>query len=254
MEASPFYLLLAVGTAVMLIMAGSIVVFILFYQRRMLHEKLKQNQMEIDHQEKSLRLVLEGQENERRRIAKDLHDGVQAMMQALRVSVLTVIRDADEKDKKEIQEMVSELTETVRSVSWDLMPSTLEMFGLASALEEFCARLNGKITVPVHFSHQGSPFALANDQQLLVYRITQEAVNNAIKHAKASLIEVRMNWDGGLHVAIADDGVGFDVAASDGSLGLGLSNLESRARLLNADLKFLKNQPKGSVVELFLSN
>src|ERR1041385_8301399 len=112
MEASPFYLLLAVGTAVMLIMAGAIVLFILFYQRRMLQEKLKQHQMEIDHQEKSLRLVMESQENERRRIAKDLHDGVQAMMQALRVSVLTVIRDADERDKKEIQEMVNELTET----------------------------------------------------------------------------------------------------------------------------------------------
>jgi signal transduction histidine kinase len=254
MEASPFYLLLAVGTAIMLIMAGAIVLFILFYQRGMLQEKLKQHQMEIDHQEESLRVALESQENERRRIAKDLHDGVQAMMQALRVSVLTVIRDADDSDKREIQEMVNELTETVRSVSWDLMPTTLEMFGLANALEEFCNRLNGKIPVPVHFSHQGLPFKLDTEQQLLVYRITQEAVNNAIKHAKASLIEVRMNWDGGLHVAIADDGVGFEVSQPNNSVGLGLSNLESRARLLNADLKFLKNQPKGSVVELFLPN
>ena len=108
--------------------------------------------------------------------------------------------------------------------------------------------------MPVHFSHQGSPFALDTDQQLLVYRITQEAVNNAIKHAKATVIEVRMNWDGGLHVAVADDGVGFDLEEFGGSTGLGLSNLESRARLLNADLKFLKNQPRGSVVELFLPN
>lgn len=246
MEGNPFYLLLAVGTAVMLLMAGAIVLFILYYQRRMLREKL-------DHQEKSLRLVLESQESERRRIAKDLHDGVQAMMQALRVSVLTVIRDADEKDKKEIQEMVNELTETVRAVSWDLMPSTLEKFGLTSALEEFCKKLNGKIEVPVYFSSQGDPFRLDTNEQLLVYRIAQEAVNNAIKHANASQIEVRMNWNGGLQVAVVDDGIGFDPSARiNGSLGLGLSNLESRARLLNAELKFLKNNPSGSVVELFL--
>jgi signal transduction histidine kinase len=251
MASNSFYLLL-IGTAVMLVMAAAIVVFILFYQKRMLHEKLKQHQMEIDHQEKSLRLALESQENERKRLAKDLHDGVQAMMQALRVSVLTVIKDSNDQDKKEIQEMVNELTETVRAVSWDLMPSSLEKFGLTNAVEEFCNRLNGKIAVPVHFTKQGTPQSLEMNQQLLLYRITQEAVNNAIKHARASKIEVNINWNHGLHLTIADDGVGFNRDEKASASGLGLSNLESRARLLNADLKFLRNSPSGSVVEVAL--
>jgi signal transduction histidine kinase len=250
---NPFYLLLAIGTAGMLIMAAAIVVFILFYQKRMLHEKLKQHQMELDHKEKSLRLALESQENERKRIAKDLHDGVQAMMQALRVSVLTVIKDSSEHDKKEIQDMVSELNETVRAVSWDLMPATLEKFGLTSALEEFCKRLDGKIAIPVHFTKQGSPQSLDTNQQLLLYRIAQESVNNAIKHSKASKIEVSINWSEGLHLTIIDDGVGFDhTTKSTGTSGLGLSNLESRARLLNADLRFLKNSPSGSIIDVVL--
>ncbi|MBI1769370.1 MAG: sensor histidine kinase [Bacteroidetes bacterium] len=256
MEGSnPFFFLLAVGTAGMLVMAAAIVVFILYYQKRMLHEKLKQNQMEIDLQEKALRMTLESQENERKRIAKDLHDGVQAMMQALRVTVLTVIRDSSEQDKKEIQEMVNELTETVRAVSWDLMPSTLERFGLVSSVEEFCKRLNGKVAMPVYFTQHGSPLALDMNQQLLLYRIMQESVNNAIKHAKASKIEVTVNWQEGLHLTVADDGVGFDFSPElkfKNSSGLGLSNLESRARLLHAELKFLKNTPSGCVVDVFL--
>jgi signal transduction histidine kinase len=250
---NPFYFLLAIGTAGMMVMAAAIVVFVQFYQKRMLHEKVKQHQMELDHQEQSLRLALESQESERKRIAKDLHDGVQAMMQALRMTVLTVIKDSNDHDKKEIQDMVNELTETVRAVSWDLMPSTLEKFGLTNALEEFCNRLNGKIAVPVLFQKQGTPSSIDINHQLLLYRIAQEAVNNAIKHAKASKIEVKMNWVGGLHLTIADDGVGFDhCTKSSAASGLGLSNLESRARLLNADLKFLKNNPTGSIVELVL--
>lgn len=255
MDSNPFYLLLAVGTAGMLVMAAAIVVFILFYQKKMLHEKVKQHQMEIDYQEQSLRLALESQENERKRIAKDLHDGVQAMMQALRMTVLTVIKDSNDQDKKEIQDMVNELTESIRSVSWDLMPSTLEKFGLTNALEEFCKRLDGKITMPIKFTNQGSAQPLDIQQQLLLYRIGQEAVNNAIKHSRASKIEIKTIWNDGLHLTIADDGVGFENSPdmkSKSSSGLGLNNLESRARLLNAELKFQKNNPSGSVVEVFL--
>src|SRR5258706_3946643 len=252
---NPFYLLLAIGTAGMLVMAVAIVAFILYYQKRMLNEKLKQHQMEIEHQENTLRMTLESQENERKRLAKDLHDGVQAMLQALRLSVLRVIRNSNDEDKKEIQGMVKELTETIRAVSWDLMPSTLDRFGLASAVEEFCKRLNGKVSVPIYFAQHGSPLAIDVNEQLLLYRIMQESVNNALKHAKASKIEVTLNWQEGLRVTIADDGIGFDYSPEmkfKNSSGLGLGNLESRARLLNAELKFLKNVPSGSVVDLFL--
>jgi two-component system, NarL family, sensor kinase len=246
------YLIFAIGTAGMLFMAVAIILFVAFYQKRMLGEQLRRQMMEADYQRKMLQAQMESQEQERARVAKDLHDDVGLMIQALRVTSLSLLKNAPDESKKEIQDMASELTETVRKISWNLMPSSLERFGLTSTVEEMCNRLHAR-GVPLRFLCQGTPRPLGKKDEIVLYRMAQEMTNNALKHAKASEIIVTLSWsDTDLRLTAVDNGVGFDVlrsgwAAKDGS-GLGLMSLRSRADLLGAAVSFEKNVPSGTSI------
>ncbi|MFY8036060.1 MAG: sensor histidine kinase [Cyclobacteriaceae bacterium] len=248
------YLIFAVGTVAMLFMAGAIIIFVSFYQKRMLNEQLRRQAMEADYQRKLLEAQLESQERERARVSKDLHDDVGLMLQALRTTTLAVIHQAPEEDRQEVQQMVSEITESVRRISWDLMPSSLERFGLTETIDELCTRLN-KRGLPVHFSLTGVSQALSKRNEVLLYRMTQEMVNNALKHAKAAAIDVNLQWtEDQLQLQVTDNGVGFELPTSVNyspiGSGLGLLSLKSRADLLNAQLTFEKNSPSGTRISV----
>jgi len=246
-----------VGTFAMLIMAGAIVLFVLFYQKKMIGEQLRRKELEAEYQQKMLRMALESQENERKRVSKDLHDDVGIMLQALKNTVLTIAKDSDEQDKKDIQDMVNEITESVRRISWDLMPSSLERFGLAEAVDELCSRLSHRNNTQVSFSQSGQGTPLDKQQDILLYRIVQEAITNALKHARASSIHVTFGWQSEqLLVEIADDGVGFELPQKEkrtpNQYGLGLYSMENRAALLHGMVAFDRNQPSGTKVQISL--
>ncbi len=250
------YLIFAIGTAGMLFMASAIILFVVFYQKRMLNEQLRRQTMEADYQKKMLAAQIESQEQERTRIAKDLHDDVGLMIQALRITALSHLKDAPDESKKEVQQMASELTESVRKISWNLMPSSLERFGLTSTIEEMCDRLSSH-GAPVNFICNGNPCAIAKNNEVSLYRMVQEIVNNALKHAKASHIVVNLVWsDVQLLLSIVDNGVGFDVSKGSATLtkgsGLGLMSLHSRAHLLGAALSIERNVPSGTCVIILL--
>lgn len=253
---SQLFLFVVAGILGLLVMVLTIFFFALYHNRKILQEKLRRKEQETEANEKMLRMALDSQENERKRISKDIHDGVGVMLQALRNTVHTITKGASEVDRKEMQTMMDGLTETVRSISWDLMPTTLERFGLVSAVEEFCQRMGVKTTVPISFTQKGTPLPLDMNQQLLLYRIVQEALNNAVQHAQASQINVNLEWkEGCLQLEVMDDGIGFDYSPGlkfRNTFRLGLSNLETRARLLHAELQFGKNKPSGCVLTLKL--
>lgn len=248
-------ILFLIGTAVMLFMATAIILFIVFYQKRVLSEQLKQRAMELSHQQQMLLAQLESQENERKRVAKDLHDDVGLMLQALRTTTLAVLQQAPEEDRQEVQQLVTEVDETVRRICWDLMPTSLEYFGLTEAVDELCQRLSARATVPVIFSFQGTALVLDKNKQTLLYRVVQELVGNALKHACATSVEVKFAWTKtDLQINVLDNGKGFDLAEvrkkSTPGHGLGLLSLENRTSLLPAKLVFENNFPQGTNVSV----
>lgn len=253
---SQLYLLLIAGLMALLVVVLTTFCFSLYYTNKGLHQKLKKHEAITGMNEKMLRMALDSQEDERKRIAKDLHDGVGVMLQAVRNTVHTLTKNVNETDKKEMHTLVDELTETVRSISWDLMPTTLERFGLVSAVEEFCKRMESKTPVSIRFIQNGTALPLDMNQQLLLYRIVQEAVNNAVQHAKASLITITFTWnDGCLWLTVVDDGIGFEYTPElkfRSTTRLGLSTMESRAHLLHAEIVFEKNKSSGSILTLKL--
>jgi signal transduction histidine kinase len=222
---------------------------VVFHQKKMVQEEIKRQNLEIDYQKKMLKAALESQENERKRVSKDLHDDVGMMLMTLRVN----LNSQADGPVKELLQLVDETHESVRRISWDLMPSTLDNFGLFQSTQEMCERLSSRDTTVVNYKEEGQRKSLDKDQELLIYRVAQESVTNAIKHANASQISVCYQWmDEELQLSIADDGLGFDFPSVktkiSGRHGLGLYNMENRVALLGATLTFKKNTPSGTIV------
>lgn len=254
---SEFAIMFVIATTGMLVLAIAIVVFVLFYQKKMLQEQLKRQLMEADFQKKMLQAALDSQENERRRLAADLHDSIGAMLSAIKVGLSTIGRRQPDLDGlTDTKQMLDETIESVRSISRDLMPSTLEKFGLGQALKEMCERITSTAQLPVHYEEEGEPLSLEKSKEVMVFRIVQELLNNAIKHSDATTINVETTWNHGVYISVQDNGKGFDFNKQkvNGSYkGLGLFNIENRARLLGANVLFEKPSQGGSKISLKLS-
>ena len=254
--ASQFALIFSLATVGMLLLAGFIILFVVFYQKKMIHEQLKRQQLELDFQRQMMEATLESEENERRRIAGDLHDSVGGMLSTIRVGLTSIARQLpDPHVVEQSKQMLDDTLTSVRRISLDLMPSTLEKFGLMPALREICERFQATARIPVNFMEEGEFGAMDRSRELKVYRIVQELINNAIKHAQASIITVKTSAGPEFVVSVEDDGIGFDPSvkrtAQTGS-GLGLYNMENRARLLNAKVSFDTQRKKGSKITLIV--
>lgn len=229
----------AIGTVGMLLLAAAIILFMVFYQKSMLQEQVKRQQLELNHQTKIMEAVLESQELERKRVAADLHDSIGGMLSAIRVGLFTVSRHLPDPALLDQQKkMLDETIGSVRSLSRDLMPATLERFGLGHALREMCEQVHSTALLPVNFYEHGEVLGMSSTRQLMLYRIAQELVTNAVKHARATAIQVNLRALDDVVLVVEDDGVGFNpdtlTAANTRGRGLGMFNIENRVRLLNA--------------------
>ncbi|UII33680.1 sensor histidine kinase [Fulvivirga ulvae] len=257
-EASNILVLLIVGTSVMLLLAGSIVFFVIYYQKRMLQNKIATQELESGYQKQLLLTTIDSQEKERKRIASDLHDGVGAMLSAAKLNLNMLKSGAIPKEELtealgETKDMIDETIETVRRISKDLLPSSLDVFGLSKAVEELCEKLDNPKT-RVRYEASGEEVALAKQQELLIYRMIQELINNALKHAEASLIRVNINWQESLTVTVYDDGVGFNVdeIRADIKRGVGLYSIENRAGLIGGSVVFKSQPGEGTTVNIYI--
>lgn len=251
-------LLIAIGTVGMLLLAIGIISFMVFYQKKMIQEQFKRQQLELEYQRKMMEAALESQENERRRVAGDLHDSIGAMLSTIRVSLITQAKkeNADLESIAHSKKMLDDTIESVRRISRDLMPSTLEKFGLVQAVKEMCERFQSTSMLPIQFMEAGDVQNLERNRELMIFRIVQELVNNALKHAQASSITVTFSASEHLLVAVEDDGVGFNAEEHKNDKrsgkGLGLFNIENRARLLGGKIEFDKEREKGSRIALIV--
>lgn len=254
-SASEFALIFSIATVGMLLLAGAIVLFVVFYQKKMIQEQYKRQQLELTYQQKMMEAALESQENERRRLAGELHDSIGAMLSTIRMGITTMARQMPGAEGlAQSKEMLDDTIGSVRRISRDLMPSTLEKFGFANAVRELCERFQATAQIPIPYDEHGEIKSFDKSRELMLFRIVQELINNAIKHAAASTIAVTLSGNDRLEVTVEDDGVGFNPDAiknsQENGKGLGLFNIENRARLLGADVQFDTLKRKGSKITL----
>lgn len=253
-EVTNIIMLGSVGT---LVLCVGLVVFIVFYHRKMLQEQEKRRLMDLEFQNQMIRLQIDSTETERKRIATDLHDSIGSQLWAAKLNIAFLGRSlelsGDQKDSySETMRMLDQSIDSVRRISWELTPEAFNNSGLASSIKEFCTRLNGK-GQKVIFEEHGHNVFWKNDRALMAYRIVQELVNNAIRHAQSTTINVKLRWNPqSLQIEVSDDGIGF-VPDEKIRSGIGWWNITNRANKIGAKLLVKENIQKGSAIELIVS-
>ena len=232
----------------MLSIASAIGIYAYLQTRKNL---IKEKELAHIKQEKAIELrntVLNTQETERERIAKDLHDSVGAMLSATRLNLESFYQQKEPELFGKAMQLLEETAQEARRIAHNMMPMALSKFGLVAALENICLHISKP---KVHFNAFGLEERLDSQIETLLFRIIQEALNNALKYAEAEEIFIQIvKDDESLMVQVEDNGKGFDFDTVEGSVGL--QSMRSRAEILGASLMIDSSSQKGTVVSLNL--
>lgn len=213
-----------------------------------LSDKAEHERLLREFETRHMAALLEGQEQERSRIAKDLHDGLGQLLNAIKIN-LNLLSTRDERVQSLNQLIDEAIQESVR-ISENLVPSKLKDFDLATCLRSLCSGIDKTSPVPVTFESLGNVSYIEQSQKINFYRIAQEAINNAIKHAQASSISVQLSEeDGTVQLMIEDDGKGFEKTLSyDKSQHHGLVNMRERAEIMGGKLTIESDMERGTLI------
>jgi signal transduction histidine kinase len=199
--------------------------------------------------------MTEAREAERGRIAKDLHDGLGGMLTGVRLS-LANLKPSTPEDQSQLHRSLDMLDGSVyelRRIAQDLMPLALQRFGLTSALRDYTSAVHSMGIVNVNFQVMGEVRRLSGEHELICYRLIQELVNNALKHAHAKSILVQVVFQKhALELTVEDDGRGFDKKVISDTGGSGWSNIQSRVSYLKGTIDLQTNPDEGVSVHVHL--
>lgn len=225
------------------------------YQHRQKLQQAKIDELETEKQLTVTEAVLKGEEQERTRLAKDLHDGLGGMLSGIKHSLsnikenLIVTPDNMQAFERSIDMLDGSIRE-MRRVAHNMMPEILLKYGLDTALKEFCAEVD--LSGALHVQYQSIGLANSTIDQTIsvtIYRVVQELVNNVIKHAAAKNVLVQVHLSEQLMaLTVEDDGKGFDVNALQQSPGIGWSNIKNRIEFLKGRLDVQSDKDSGTSV------
>jgi signal transduction histidine kinase len=259
---APFYTIV-IGTSIMLFMAMFIVVFVMYYQRKQIEQQIRVKDMEAEFQRKLLEVSMASTEAERRRIAQDLHDDIGALLSVTKLTFNALHSQLGSKEQAErlaqqVREAIDETISHVRRISRELVPTTLERFGLAAAIQEFAAKSNLQHGLKITFDcHGDEDLRFEPRAELMLYRVVQELINNALKHSKGRNVHIQIELPPRKFcLVVEDDGQGFDFAdvRLRPSPGLGLDSIEGRLRIINGKMDYQTSLNKGCRVVITLPN
>jgi len=250
-------LVLLIASIAMLMMAFFVIMFVMYYQKKRFEEEKRISDIEKNYNRLLLDTALNSEETERRRIAQDLHDDIGTMLSLTKLSLNQLSKlvgsSGDEKEEsimKKSQSLVEETILHVRRITRDLVPTTLERFGLMEAIEEFIHKLEEDNNLVIAFQSNTEEFPRQGQKlELTLYRIMQELVNNAIKHASCTKIDIVLEIDEEMiGLRVTDNGVGFDPEKIKESnlAGLGLLGIESRLAIVNGTVQYEQPAKGGS--------
>lgn len=195
--------------------------------------------------------LLEGQELERRRITLELHDGVGQLLTAIKMRVEML--DSDDEKKEGVKALINDTIAEVRRISYNVMPQALVDYGLKAAIAGLCDNIRKYAPFSVDFNWvEEVERQLDFDVSIAIFRIVQEGLNNIVKHAEATHVDINLviNADN-VYLILADSGKGFETdQLKHGDRGFGLRNMRERARLLNGTFEVISSPGQGTVVEV----
>ena len=227
----------------------------LAYNRRKLKEQTAR-QLEINRQQSVIaREVFNAEENERKRIAADLHDGVGQLLSAALLNLNGYFKKKNIDKQTDVQagQIVSLVTESydeLRSISHQMMPNALQKTGLSAAVRELISKI-GSDTLAANLEITGFDGRINPEVETVVYRVIQECIANVLKHSGATRIDIQiLNDEDGISATIEDNGKGFD--AGSRHEGIGLKNMQTRVRFQNGTLDINSHPGKGTLVAIHI--
>ena len=250
-------ILIFISSALITVTLASLVaIFVVTYQKRIAAQKLQMQQLENERNQQLLKATIEGQERERKRLAKDLHDGIGSLLSGLKLNLSFQVRNADTTPEqinflKEARDMIEEGMITVRRISHNLLPATLENFGLTEALKECIEPLQKTGEINFTLTVEGNR-RLDHEAELGLLRVLQEMLSNTLKHAQASQVHIQMAFSKtALSITYQDNGIGMEATATE--KGLGLKNIMSRLQALGGEITLSTTSDRGFFAEINLN-
>lgn len=206
----------------------------------------KQKEIEV------MRAMIHGEELERKRLARELHDGIGSKLSALKIALDRLsYKEVENQKFLNINSLLSTSITDLRHISYNLLPESLLKLGLDNALSDLCHLLHSD-DVRIEYQSFGIEEDVIISKQLNIYRIVQELINNALKHSKCTEILVACSQNNTLFfISVEDNGIGFPLDKLNENKGLGLKNLKSRVKLLNGNLNIESGQ-NGTVCNIEL--
>ncbi len=229
---------------------------LLVYRHRLITQKKKLAEQQVVQLEQEQELIatrsaLNAEKTEREIIARDLHDGVGAMLSVVKSNMdimkpYSLIESTEANHLKKALDVLDKSIAELRRVAHHIMPATLIAKGLATALEDFChsiPEVEFHITEPIH--------RFDTEKELVLYRCAYELVNNALRHANASCIDVHLSMDEQtVYLSVVDDGCGFDPQTT--LMGMGINNMRTRLSVFNGQIDIFSEPGKGTEINIEL--
>ena len=230
-------------------------------ERKRTERELQESEAAVRKSQEDLRILagrlISAQEDERRRLARELHDDLTQRLAVLAIDAGILEQHSDScpdliREKlPRMKEQIVRLSGDIHRISRQLHPSILDDLGLVDAIKSLCTGFSNREGLSVEFTPENLPEVLPKDLSLCLYRITQESLRNVAKHARAKEAHVTLAGnDGDVLLSIQDSGVGFDLAQVRGKPGLGLASMEERVRLIQGSLSVQSQPTQGTTIEV----
>jgi len=238
------------GTIGMLALTIGLIVFISFHQRKVIRYQQQLQRLEQDQQKTLLNASIRLQEEERQRIAADLHDDAGPLLATARLYLNENFVNLDKQTQLQsiynAKQIIDDTIQLIRNISHSLMPPTLKNFGLESAVNDLFQKISGSGSMNASSRFHDYRERLKTENELIIFRVIQELINNILKHSNASFIHLTQNTSGQrFFIRIHHDGRGLTQADFDklgkSNVGLGLKNIQSRLKVLQGKIFFEKD-------------
>lgn len=243
-------LVLFLGTLGMLALTIGLILFIIFHQRKVIRYQMQLQRMEQEQQKLLLNASIRLQEEERQRIAADLHDDAGPLLATARLYLTENLVNQDKATQLQsifqARQILDDTIQLVRNISHSLMPPTLKNFGLESAINDLFQKISGSGSINASSRFHDYKERLKGEKELIIFRIVQELVNNILKHSNSSFIHLTQNMHSDTFLLrIHHDGRGLVQAdfekLNKSTIGLGLKNISSRLKVAQGKILFEKD-------------